>query len=147
MTAGALRPSSTFSSTLILLLVLLLVLPLLREQDAELDIFRNLKLLVFLIVATTIIFNTISISIVSLLTDFSSPLKNVLFYIIHSLFISILWSLFCSESTFSKKLFCRLELQPQKWLTEIKSGQDFSGSTSQLKKIVVRSKSVKNNCF
>ena len=147
MTAGALRPSTSSSSTLILLLVLLLVLPLLREQDAELDIFRNLKLLVFLIVATTIIFNTISISIVSLLTDFSSPLKNVLFYIIHSLFISILWSLFCSESTFSKKLFCRLELQPQKWLTKIKSGQDFSSSTSQLKKIVVRSKSAKKHCF
>ena len=147
MTAGALRRSPSSSSTLTLFLVLLLVLPFLREQDAELDIFRNLKLLVFLIVATTIIFNTISISIVSLLTDFSSPLKNVLFCIIHLLFISILWSLFCSESTFSKKLFCRLELQPQKWLTEIKSGQDFSGSTSQLKKIVVRSKSAQNNCF
>ena len=143
VTAGALRPSSTSSSTLALLLVLLLV----REQDAELDILRNLKLSVFLIVATTSIFNTISIFIVSSLTYFPSPLKNVLFYTFHLLFISILWSLFCSESTFSKKLFCRLELQPQKWLTEIKSGQDFSGSTSQLKKIVVRSKSAQHNCF
>ena len=143
MTAGALRPSSTSSSTLALLLVLLLV----REQDAELDILRNLKLVVFLIVATTSIFNTISIFNVSSLTYFPSPLKNVLFYTFHLLFISILWSLFCSESTFSKKLFCRLELQPQKWLTEIKSGQDFSSSTSQLKKIVFRSKSAQHNCF
>ena len=93
MTAGALRPSSTSSSTLILLLVLLLVLPLLQEQDAELDILRNLKLLVFLIVATTSIFNTISIFNVSSLTYFPSPLKNVLFYTFHLLFIFILWSL------------------------------------------------------